>query len=74
MKTKYISKIVFAGALALTAVSCSLDYDPISEYSEKHTDKHRAPTQLNTRQEPKCSLNISRFTRNFRTRNIGISI
>lgn len=35
MKTKYISKIVFAGALALTAVSCSLDYDPISEYSEK---------------------------------------
>ncbi len=30
MKTKYISKIVFAGALALTAVSCSLDYDPIS--------------------------------------------
>lgn len=35
MKTKYISKIVFAGALALTAASCSLDYDPISEYSER---------------------------------------
>ncbi len=35
MKTKYISRIVFAGALALAAVSCSLDYDPISEYSER---------------------------------------
>jgi len=35
MKTIHISKIVFAGILAVTAASCSLDYDPISEYSEK---------------------------------------
>ena len=35
MKTKNISKILIAVAMLLTAVSCSLDYDPISEYSEK---------------------------------------
>jgi len=35
MKTKHISKIIFAGILAVTAASCSLDYDPISEYSER---------------------------------------
>lgn len=35
MKTKHISKIIFAGILAVTAASCSLNYDPISEYSER---------------------------------------
>jgi len=35
MKTKNIFRILFAGIITLTVVSCSLDYDPISEYSEK---------------------------------------
>jgi hypothetical protein len=35
MKTNYISKILMTGALLVTVASCSLDYDPISEYSEK---------------------------------------
>lgn len=35
MKTKNISKILIAAALIFTAASCSLDYDPVSEYSEK---------------------------------------
>lgn len=35
MKTKNISKFLLAGTILLGAVSCSLDHDPISEYSEK---------------------------------------
>lgn len=36
MKTNYLSQLIVAGALIISAVSCSLDYDPISEYSEKN--------------------------------------
>lgn len=35
MKTNYISNVLITGALLLSVASCSLDYDPISEYSEK---------------------------------------
>lgn len=35
MKTMNLSKILTIGALLLTVASCSLQYDPISEYSEK---------------------------------------
>lgn len=37
MKTKYISKLIVIGALSTIGFSaCTLDYDPISEYSEKN--------------------------------------
>ena len=35
MKTKNISKLLLAGILLFGTVSCSLDLDPISDYSEK---------------------------------------
>lgn len=35
MKTKNISKLMLAGILLFGTVSCSLDLDPISDYSEK---------------------------------------
>lgn len=35
MKTKHITKLLFAGVMVISVTSCSLDYDPISEYSEK---------------------------------------
>lgn len=35
MKTKNRFKLLIAAALIFTVASCSLDYDPISEYSEK---------------------------------------
>lgn len=35
MKTKFISKLMIAGAFVVALASCSLDYDPISDYSEK---------------------------------------
>lgn len=36
MKTKKIYQLSFAFALMLAATSCSLDYDPISDYSERN--------------------------------------
>jgi len=35
MKTRYISKFVVAGFMLFVAASCTLDLDPISDYSEK---------------------------------------
>ena len=35
MKTKNISNLFIAGTMIFIAFSCSLDYDPISEYSER---------------------------------------